>query len=222
MHNKKYIAIIGDIVDSREIKNRDVFQKKLNVVLDNINNKYSDDISSKFMITLGDEFQGLLITNDNLFNIIFEIEKSVYPTKIRFGIGIGAINTYINPEMSIGADGPAYHYARKMIDKLKIKESKYKNSPSNILIHTEKEDTNMLLESILELTYAIKSNWTTKQRHTIECYKGCGENQYETATKLNVTQSTVNKAIKSSMFYQYNNGIQSIQSYIKSGGLLDV
>lgn len=34
---------------------------------------------------------------------------------IRFGVGVGSILTDINPDISIGADGPAYWHAREAI-----------------------------------------------------------------------------------------------------------
>ncbi|MGB4438298.1 MAG: SatD family protein, partial [Sedimentibacter sp.] len=55
-----YIAIIGDIVNSKKIDNRNDVQIKLKSLLKRIDEKYTDDIASDFMITLGDEFQGLL------------------------------------------------------------------------------------------------------------------------------------------------------------------
>ena len=57
---KPHIAIIGDIKDLKKINNRNEVQKKLIKVLDQINEKYNEDISSNFIVTLGDEFQGLL------------------------------------------------------------------------------------------------------------------------------------------------------------------
>lgn len=55
-------------------------------VLQEINLKYENDISSKFMITLGDEFQGLLCNGANVMHIITEIEQKMYLIKMRFGV----------------------------------------------------------------------------------------------------------------------------------------
>ena len=63
--NEPYIAIIGDIKNSKKIVDRGAIQEHLKKILDNINLKYSDCIASKFTITLGDEFQGLLTTGNN-------------------------------------------------------------------------------------------------------------------------------------------------------------
>ena len=119
-----YIAIIGDVKNSRNIKERKEFQNKLNEILNEINKIYSDSIASNFTITLGDEFQGLLYSGKNVMNIIQYIKKESYPVKIRFGVGIGAITTDIDSNISIGADGPGYYKARDSIEQLKILEKK--------------------------------------------------------------------------------------------------
>ena len=56
----QYYAIIGDIKRFKKIENRCEIQEKLKKILDNVNSIYNNDISAKFLITLGDEFQGLL------------------------------------------------------------------------------------------------------------------------------------------------------------------
>ena len=114
-----FCAIIGDIVQSRKFNERSKIQDKLRAALDSINEEYDELIASKFIITLGDEFQGLLKTTDKLIDIIYRIVMEMHPVKIRIGIGIGDILTEINKEMSLGADGPAYHNARKMLDEMK-------------------------------------------------------------------------------------------------------
>lgn len=106
LDEKPFIAIIGDIRNSRELDSRKKIQDKLNETLEEINLKYQDDIESKFVITLGDEFQGLLSSGRILLHVIQDIKMQLYPVEIRFGIGIGEITTDINTEMALGADGP--------------------------------------------------------------------------------------------------------------------
>ena len=119
-----YIAIIGDIKKSKSIEERKKIQNKLNNILNEINKIFSNSISSNFTITLGDEFQGLLHSGEHVMDIIQYIKKEAYPTKIRFGVGIGTITTDINTMISIGADGPGYYKARESIEQLKILEKK--------------------------------------------------------------------------------------------------
>ncbi len=205
-----YVAVIGDIVNSKKISNRKEFQLKFQNVLKHINEKYADDIASNFMITLGDEFQGLLKFGKNVMSIISEIEIAMMPIQIRFGIGIGKIDTEINHDIPLGADGPAYHNARYMIDKLK--EKKYETDYSNIMISSEGNNNqiDILLNSMLSLCSTLKSKWTNRQIEIINCYVESDKNQYKTADKLGITQSSVNKALNNSGFYSYQKAIETV------------
>lgn len=88
---------------------------------------------------MGDEFQGLLCKGKNVWNIITEIQREMYPVKIRFGIGIGQITTDINADMAIGADGSGYYSARGAVEFLKQKELKNKIQASNVRIEIEED-----------------------------------------------------------------------------------
>jgi len=207
-----YIAIIGDIVNSKEISNRDASQKKLQSILDMINQEYERDIASNFMITLGDEFQGLLRCGENTMNIITQIEIKMYPVSIRFGIGIGEIITDINRNIPLGADGPAYHYARDMVENLKNNRKKSKRVESNIMLRSDAQNTSidLLLNSILSLCSTIKLKWTNRQREIIfDCIE-YGANQKETAKRLGITQSSVQKSLAASGYYSYKNAIDTV------------
>ncbi|NLE83252.1 MAG: hypothetical protein GX603_01905, partial [Chloroflexi bacterium] len=58
------IAIIGDIIKSKALADRRKTQESLYGVLQQINQRYAEVLASKFTVTLGDEFQGVL-TNAN-------------------------------------------------------------------------------------------------------------------------------------------------------------
>lgn len=130
----QYYAIIGDIKRSKKIENRCEIQEKLKKILDNVNSIYNNDISAKFLITLGDEFQGLLEITAPILEIIKYIQREIYPIKLRFGVGIGNVSTLINHEAAIGADGPAFYAAREMIEFLREQEKKLKKQVADIQI----------------------------------------------------------------------------------------
>lgn len=130
----QYYAIIGDIKRSKKIENRCEIQEKLKKILDNVNSIYNNDISAKFLITLGDEFQGLLEITAPILEIIKYIQREIYPIKLRFGVGIGNVSMLINHEAAIGADGPAFYAAREMIEFLREQEKKLKKQAADIQI----------------------------------------------------------------------------------------
>ena len=188
-----YIAIIGDIKKSKKLKDRNIVQSNMKKALDNINAKYSKDISSKFLITLGDEFQGLLHNGSNVVNIIQEIQSDMYPVEIRFGIGVGQITTDINFEMAIGADGPGYYKARQAIEFLKENERKNKTHALDIRIEIDRDNDEaaIMLNTILSLLAVVKYNWTDRQREIIWDMMEHKDSQAKSAHRLKVAQSTI-------------------------------
>ncbi len=212
----KYVAIIGDIVDSKKIDDRKVIQQKFKKVLADINVKYSEDIASKFTITLGDGFQGLLKSRKNIMKIICEIEMAMTPIELRFGIGIGNISTDINLDNSSEIDGSAYHRARKMIKEIESKKFQYTERHSSIMICSEENNIEIdeLLNSILSVCTALKSKWTDRQKEIIYAYLSNDENQYKTADILNIGQPSVNKALSKARFYSYKSAIDTVDSFL--------
>lgn len=223
--NQRYAAIIGDIVNSRKIENRNEIQKRLKNLLDDINKKYHEYIASKFIITLGDEFQGLLKNPDKAIEIISYIEIGLLSVEVRFGIGIGAISTDINYENSSEVDGPAYHRAREMISRIECIEKQYTERISNVMISSTDDKhqsknycIDELLNSILSVCTALKSKWTERQKEIILTYLSNGQNQYKTANALSIGQSSVNKALKSAKYYTYKYAMETIEKYLSKFG----
>lgn len=121
-----YLALIGDIRDSRQVSDRAGLQKTLQRVLAEINQRYAQSLLSPFTITLGDEFQALLPGAGGLWLTIAIIQAELYPVRVRFGIGLGEIVTEINHDAALGMDGPAFHRARDAITLMKDQGGYYR------------------------------------------------------------------------------------------------
>lgn len=216
----RYLAVIGDIKNSRGFSERGEIQRKLNEVLSLLSIKYADEIVSDFTITLGDEFQGLFLYGTDVIQIITEIEQQMYPVKIRFGIGIGDITTKINPHMAIGADGPGYYKARAAIDYLKVGEKKNGIASSDIRIEAENENKEFiaLLNTIFVLLSAIKNDWTDRQREIIGDMLTYQDGQTNVANRLRITQSTVQRALVAGKYYAYKDALETVNAILKGMG----
>lgn len=207
-----YIAIIGDIKESKKIADRNYVQEKLKKVLYEINEAYAGDISSKFMITLGDEFQGLLCSGAKVMHIISEIERKMHPIKIRFGVGVGDITTDINDEMAIGADGPGYYKARSAIEFLKENEKRKQTNPADVRIEVDgdNEASTIMVNTILSLMTVIKEGWSERQREIIWDMLEHQDNQANVARRLNIKQPSVQKSLANGKYYAYKSAMDTI------------
>lgn len=216
MNQNEYIAIIGDIHDSRLLENREDSQFRLLECLEDINKKFKTHIASNFSVSMGDSFQGLLESNSDFMEIITTIEMTMYPIEFRFGIGIGEIMTEINPKNSQVNDGPAYHYARKALELIEKTEQQNATRKTSILLLDDNDEsaTVRLINAIFALNTAIRSKWSNRQHEIIKAYLENEENQYTTAEAIGIGQSSVSKTLKSTNFFAYKTSIDDVQRYV--------
>ena len=212
-----YYAIIGDVKDSRTLPNRNDVQEKLKKVLLDINRIYNKDIAADFLITLGDEFQGLMLKSNNIIKIVKHIQRELHPIQIRFGIGIGEISTKINKKAAIGADGPAFYAARNVITMIHELEKKIKIQAPDIQIslYTEKNIFEIKeINTLLSLIKAIEDSWTEKQRYTVWDMMINHGSQNECALRMNTSQSTVARRLSDGKYIVYVNAINTVEEAI--------
>lgn len=206
-----FAAVIGDIKDSRHLENRKEVQVHLQEILDRLNEKYKDHIVSKFLITLGDEFQGLLCGGEYILDMVNEIRMEMYPVRLRFGIGFGQITTDIKSEMALGADGPGYYRAREAVELLKEREKKNRPVLAELCLRLDEKDQEkeVLLNTVFDLMYVVESGWTERQRETIWDMLLYGDGQQNTARRLSISQPTVQKALAAGSYYTYENALKN-------------
>ena len=206
-----FAAVIGDIKDSRHLENRKEVQIRLQRILDRLNEKYKEDIVSRFLSTLGDEFQGLLSNGEHILDMVNEIRMEMYPVRLRFGIGFGQITTDIKSEMALGADGPGYYRAREAVELLKEREKKNRPVLAELCLRLDEKDQEkeVLLNTVFDLMYVVESGWTERQRETIWDMLLYGDGQQNTARRLSISQPTVQKALAAGSYYTYENALKN-------------
>jgi hypothetical protein len=201
-----YIAIIGDLIKSREIKDRADVQLKLKRTLEFINKEYASMIASDFMITLGDEFQGVLTNGSTLLEMIDRIKFEMKPVEIRFGIGIGEIVTEIDRSQSLRADGSAYWHAREAIDFVRD-DNDYETSKVFIIGEKETQCLKVVNESLRMCDY-LESKWRDSQiefmRLMIRNY-GYNTNikQKSISEQIQMSSQMVNKKIQNTGYHNF-------------------
>lgn len=204
-----YLAIIGDLVRSKHLSasDRRQVQQKLKDCLTLINHDYKASLASDFLITLGDEFQGLLKQGEPALEIIERIRSCLAEQKLRFGLGIGSIFTPIEAT-SIGADGPAYHLARQALETIKTRMRKSGQAQMSIRLAHERTDVS-IINSLFSQLYYQEQGWTNKQQLVVWRMR-TAQSQQELAKELKVSQPYINQVLQSTGYYTYRESLQTL------------
>ncbi|MEG0416691.1 MAG: SatD family protein [Erysipelothrix sp.] len=201
-----YIALIGDIINSKDYQNRNEVQNILSNKIGFLNDKYQKYLKSPITITLGDEFQCLIEDLGVCFLIIDELSLylSLKNIELRFGIGVGTISTEIDENISIGADGPAYWNAREAIEMI-YRDHDHRNTSTYLKVEHESQE--LFLNSIIRLQDLIRNNWTVSQKEFV--YKVITLFGYEQIVPrtlvevMNFSPSQVSNRLASTAIRQY-------------------
>ncbi|MDD2834820.1 MAG: SatD family protein [Methanothrix sp.] len=186
---QKLFVLLGDVVSSRQITDRDRFQSRLAELCSMINAEYANDIYAPFKGLKGlDEIGGVLKDISNAFNIIILISEMLYPCKMRCSLVYDFVDTALDSGDVAKMDGPAFHRASKAI--LELKETELLTR-----IAVEDEVFDKILEGEINLILLFKEARTLKQRKIIKEYELI-KNQTKVAERLKLSQQYVSMTLK--------------------------
>lgn len=196
LSSQRYVAVIADMVRSRDLSGgeRRVLQREFNELTANLNRAYRAAIASKFIITLGDEFQGLLNSAAVIPDLLWQLEQDFPARELRVGIGLGTLDTPLQ-KFAINIDGPALHQAREAID-----QAKKTSSLGGVFCGFGRLDE--VLNGIAGLLWFQRSRWTSSQRRIAGLLREA-MTQTEAAEKLHITKQVVSKQALAAGWYSY-------------------
>lgn len=194
------MAIIADIVQSRNIhgSERRSLQRRLNEVLRQINTRHAKAILSKFVITTGDEFQGLLANATAIPDIVWTLEQELPTVEIRIGVGCGGLDTPL-AEYAVGMDGPVWHRARSA-----VVEAESSRRLGGVFEGFGDPDQ-AILNGLARLMRHLREQLTRKQREILHALR---ENPLQTALAENrgISKQAVSKQAKSAGWDAFREG----------------
>jgi hypothetical protein len=200
----KSIAVIGDLVGSKNIKDRHNVQQKLQSGL-NLVNRANKTLTAPYRIILGDEFQAVYNKADRLFFDLLHISLAIYPHQIRFVIGIGEITAKLSEDSVVGMDGPAFYSARDSLSKLKKGDSLF-------FISSEISENKLINQSLALISEEIKS-WN-ENRLKVFVSLNSGWDVSRIAGELNISQRAVYKSIKDGAVVTISDTFKEINAII--------
>lgn len=190
---KRLYVVLGDVVSSRRLVDRREFQNKLEKTCEEINKVYAEDIYAEFKILKGtDEIAGVLSDLSNIYKIVSTIQEQLYPNYMRFAVVLDHIDTALESRDAALMDGPAFHKASDIMNKLKKSKLMFDMSVSDKIIDTA-------ISGQINLILLLKKNWSPKQRLIVGEYEKT-KNQSKIAKKLGITQQAVSKILGRSMW----------------------
>jgi hypothetical protein len=115
--DRRFATLLGDIVGSRDSRDRLELQRRLREALSLTNDRVAS--VQPLTPTIGDEFQGLYASPGPALEATLLIRLSLTGvTDVRFGVGWGALLMHEAPSSPFGQDGPAWWAARAAIDRV--------------------------------------------------------------------------------------------------------
>ena len=181
---KNVVVIIADVRGSKKMANDERYEGQLFLksAIIQINENFSDSIEAPFMITRGDEFQGVIKNLLSGLKIMLEFERLLFPLNLRYGIGQGEIQK-MGSSIPIEMDGPAFHRANDAVTRAKKKKL-------FLLCNSGDESCDLLLNNIFLLMNSIKSRWNKNNYERYWDYKSMGTFD-KVAKKENVSPQAI-------------------------------
>lgn len=192
------------MVKSRDLTHsqRPRIQRQFSELVEALNKKYSAELLSRFVITLGDEFQGLLRRSARVPEMIQDIEQKFSARKIRLGFGFGTIHTAV-PKVAINVDGPALHNARAAII-----QAKHEERLGGVFVGFP--ETDPVLNGMASILSFHRSRWTPQQRKIIGMLQK-GSSQSDLAERLGISRQAISKHVSSAGWLPYKEAERAFQ-----------
>ncbi len=188
-----YGVITADLVESSHLRDRTNAQKRLSRLVEVLNSRSAPSLAAKFMITLGDEIQGMFRQLSDIPRGVVNIHEEFRPQEIRVGIGIGRVTTPLSAKVT-EMDGPVFVYARKAVEEAK-------KQTLEVVVRSRDERTDEILNAIYLLLEGIKARWTETQWHRVNLYRNL-ETFEGVARKLGVAKQSINKSLRNTLWHR--------------------
>ncbi|MGH8479994.1 MAG: SatD family protein [Gammaproteobacteria bacterium] len=182
--SESWVAVIGDMVHSRAltVPDRAAAQEEFTNLVTLLNQRFRRSIASRFVITLGDEFQGLLSNPEVIPELVWLIETEYREREVRIGVGYGTLHTPIR-KVALNIDGPVLHYARAAITVARTKKLL-----GGVFNGFGPHDD--VLTGFAQVLRYVRQHMTAKQRQVLELLRA-GHTQHQAAVVLGISKQAV-------------------------------
>lgn len=208
----RFLAVIGDICRSRDSKRRAQLQKQIESGLQQTNRELKKSLAAGFVVTLGDEFQGLLADPGAGMRALISLESALPNIPIRYALGWGELATEIR-RLAVGMDGPCFHAAREAM-------TRGKRLDRWVTVSGFGADQDDVVNGIFALIGSVRAGWTPIQAQTITLMRHY-ETQKQVAAARKVAVSTVSKALAGALYGPMIEAEKAMEKILAKFAILD-
>lgn len=197
-------AFIGDLSGSRDLdrsRRREV-QERLTDLLEELNDDLQAAMLSRFTVTLGDEFQGLLARPSSIPEILWRLRRELPSLRLWTGVGFGGLDTQLR-ERAIGMDGPAFHNARQGMER-----ARDEGIHGGVFVGFDADDG--VLTGLGRLLDHHRRSFTAAQLEAVDGVRS-GRTQSDVAAELEVSPQAISKRLKTAGWEIYRTGEEALR-----------
>lgn len=201
---KRSTAFIGDLSGSRDLarEQRKKVQDRLTELVEGLNSDFDGALLSRFTVTLGDEFQGLLSEPEVIPEILWRLRRDLSSVEIWTGIGLGTLDTALR-EDAIGMDGPVFHRAREGVDR-----ARREGIHGGVFVGFGSDDP--ILTGLARLLDHERSSFSPAQLEAMDGVRS-GMSQSSIAIEAGVTPQAISKRLRTAGWDVYQMGEQALR-----------
>lgn len=191
---------MADIIDSRKTDQNKLITE-LKMVVDAINGTWKRSILSPLTITLGDEFQCIVMDIETSFKLVFEIEEFIIARslqiKLRYVINYGKIETPINGNIAYEMLGSGLTQAREQLNLMKPNLNRFR------LLNNTTEKSLHVLNDLFFLYISYIDSWKSAENQMISEFLN-GKDYKIVAAHLGMNKSSTWRRFKTLKIEEYN------------------
>lgn len=190
-----HCVVLGDVVGSRQIEDREAFHAELRTAIAMINDRHEDALVAPFETIKGvDELGGVLASVTPLSTVQKRLSRAVHPEQIRLAAVVGEVD--VNPSGGDVAamDGPAFAEADSVLDDLDEEGLTFRLAGIDPVLDPLISDQCNLLDMV-------RSQWSERKLEVIVAYEEHGT-QREAAASLDISTQAVSEHLRGANWHQ--------------------
>ena len=200
----KRLVILGDVVKSRDITDRDAFSEQIRTACRRANQAADNRVVAPFEVLIGvDEIGGVLSDMTKIYQVIDALRRGVYPERLRLAASYDTVD--VSGSTVSEFDGPAFHKADDVLNRIE-------RDRLNFDFSSDATDEIRVISSEIHLIQVLKHRWTDHQREVIAEYERSGS-QSEVANTFGMSQPAVSQVLNRARYRDIAHAEQRITEY---------